>query len=169
MAFGKQAFSRFSTALVASSSESTALATRPISTGSPPIWKTIGIVVVAAFGRRDCGNSGQRDNRGYLPAYQIGGHRRILLQAALRPSILDRHVAAVDIADLAKALVKRRQAGCASSDDSAPRNSDHRHRRLLRPRRERPRRRRTAEQRDELAASDESCHLIPPAGRAREG
>ncbi len=26
-----------------------------------------------------------------------------------------------------------------------------------------------AEQRDELAASDESCHLIPPAGRATEG
>src|SRR4029077_12182409 len=28
---------------------------------------------------------------------------------------------------------------------------------------------RAAEQRDELAAFDESCHLIPPAGRAREG
>ena len=42
---------------------------------------------------------------------------------------------------------------------------DHRHRRLLRARRERPRGRRAAEQRDELAASDESCHLIPPAGR----
>ena len=38
---------------------------------------------------------------------------------------------------------------------------------LLRPRRERPRDRRAAEQRDELAASDESCHLIPPAGRLR--
>ncbi|HEX6614289.1 MAG TPA: hypothetical protein VF022_10530, partial [Rhodanobacteraceae bacterium] len=36
---------------------------------------------------------------------------------------------------------------------------------LLRPRRERSRGRRTAEQRDELAALDESCHLIPPAGR----
>ncbi len=29
-------------------------------------------------------------------------------------------------------------------------------------------RRRTAEQRDEVAASDESCHLIKPAGRARK-
>jgi hypothetical protein len=27
---------------------------------------------------------------------------------------------------------------------------------------------RAANQRDELAASDESCHLIPPAGRAIE-
>jgi hypothetical protein len=39
---------------------------------------------------------------------------------------------------------------------------------LLRARRERPRRR-AAEQRDELAAPDESCHVIPPAGRATEG
>ena len=46
----------------------------------------------------------------------------------------------------------------------------HRRRRLLlRPRRQRPRNRRTAEERDELAPSDERCHLIPPAGRAREG
>ena len=37
--------------------------------------------------------------------------------------------------------------------------------RLLRMRCERPRRRCTTEQRDELASSDESCHLIPPAGR----
>jgi hypothetical protein len=35
---------------------------------------------------------------------------------------------------------------------SGTKKSDHRHRRLLRPRRERPRRRRAAEQRDELAA-----------------
>ena len=53
------------------------------------------------------------------------------------------------------------------SSDRAVEKADHRHRRLLRARRERPRRRRTAEQRDELAASDESCHLIPPAGRLR--
>ena len=33
-----------------------------------------------------------------------------------------------------------------------PEKPDHRHRRLLRARRERPRRRRTSEQRDELAA-----------------
>ena len=44
--------------------------------------------------------------------------------------------------------------------------ADHRHCTLLRARRERPSRR-AAEQRDELAASDESCHLIPPAGRLR--
>jgi hypothetical protein len=39
------------------------------------------------------------------------------------------------------------------------------HSRLLRARRQRPRCCRAAKQRDELAASDESCHLIPPAGR----
>ena len=32
----------------------------------------------------------------------------------------------------------------------------------------RPRRCRAAEQREELASPDESCHLIPPAGRAKE-
>src|SRR5262249_38008247 len=39
---------------------------------------------------------------------------------------------------------------------------------LLRVRRQRPRRRGAAEKRDELAATDENCHLIPPAGRLRK-
>jgi hypothetical protein len=46
---------------------------------------------------------------------------------------------------------------------SAKQHADHRHRRLLRPRPEPPRNR-TAEQRDEVAASDGSYHLILPAG-----
>ena len=50
---------------------------------------------------------------------------------------------------------------------SAHKNSDHRGRWLLSARHRRPRDCRTAEQRDELAASDESRHLIPPAGRLR--
>jgi hypothetical protein len=41
---------------------------------------------------------------------------------------------------------------------------DHRHRGLLRARRERPRRC-AAEQRDEVATPEASCHLIPPARR----
>ena len=44
----------------------------------------------------------------------------------------------------------------------ATQKSNHRHRRLLRARRERPRRRRAAEQRDELAAS----HSITSSARA---
>src|SRR5262249_19604681 len=44
--------------------------------------------------------------------------------------------------------------------------SDHRQRRLLRPRRERPRRCRAAEQRDELAASQIELHFSPPPARA---
>ena len=39
----------------------------------------------------------------------------------------------------------------------------------LRARRERPCRRRAAQKRDEVAAPDAKCHLIPPAGRATEG
>jgi len=41
--------------------------------------------------------------------------------------------------------------------------------RLLRARRQRPRSRSPAEQRDELAASNSECHLIPPAERTTEG
>jgi hypothetical protein len=42
-------------------------------------------------------------------------------------------------------------------------NADASHALLLRARRERPRRR-AAEQRDEFAAPDASCHPIPPVG-----
>src|SRR5229473_46039 len=46
--------------------------------------------------------------------------------------------------------------------------ADHRHRRLLRPRRERPRRRRAAEEGDEIAPPNVICHPIFPAQSARE-
>ena len=59
-----------------------------------------------------------------------------------------------------RSLTNRQRSGIEEPDPGGPLRS-------LRPRRERPRRRRAAEQRDELAASDESCHLIPPAGRLR--
>jgi hypothetical protein len=39
----------------------------------------------------------------------------------------------------------------------------------MRARRERPGDCPAAEKRDELAAPDAKCHLIPPAGRATEG
>jgi hypothetical protein len=41
--------------------------------------------------------------------------------------------------------------------------ADHRHRRLLRARRERPRGSSAADERDGLAPPDAKCHLIPPA------
>ena len=83
--------------------------------------------------------------------------------------VLDRHVLTFNIASFAEAFAERGRIARRGIGRPGVDEPDHRHRRLLRARRDRPRRRRAAEQRDELAASDESCHLIPPAGRATEG
>src|SRR5262245_2479372 len=52
-----------------------------------------------------------------------------------------------------KAFAERGHNTCAALRHTGIHKSNHRHRRLLRPRRERPRRRRAAEQRDEIAPS----------------
>jgi hypothetical protein len=66
-----------------------------------------------------------------------------------RPAIFDRHVLALDEAAFAQAPAERGQSyGIIGRSDA--KKANHRHRRLLRPCRERPRRR-AAEQRDELA------------------
>jgi hypothetical protein len=72
------------------------------------------------------------------------------------PPVFDRHVLARDIAGLFQALTKAAQAIRDHLSRSVVEESDHRHRRLLRARRERPRGR-AAEQRDELAPS----HCLP--------
>src|SRR5215472_13554888 len=69
------------------------------------------------------------------------------------PLVFDRDVAALDIAGLTKALLKCRTfmgAGTPAREDA-----DHRHRRLLRARRQRPSRR-AAEKGDEDTAPDHS-------------
>ena len=143
------------------------LATTPSWTGSPAETKAIGIVVVAAFAASTLGVLPRKDH-GDPAANQFGRQRRQPTDLTLRPSVLDGHVLALDVADLIEALPKCSSNRCSLTGRPEVEEPDHRHRRLLRPRRERPRRRRAAEQRDELAASDESCHLIPPAGRARK-
>jgi ATP dependent DNA ligase domain len=83
----------------------------------------------------------------------------------LRPTVYDRHVLTFDEAGFAQASSEclhemrgiLRRPGAQIPD---------RRQLLLRARRERPRGRRAAKQRDELAAPDASCHLIPPAGRS---
>src|SRR5262249_39169765 len=76
--------------------------------------------------------------------------------------VLDRHILTVDIAGLAEAFeegscVARRGIAYPAVDEP-----NHRHRRLLRPRRERPRGRHAAEQRDELTPP----HSITSSARA---
>ena len=112
----------------------------------------------------------RRDNDIDLEPDELGRDLGEALAASLRPAILDRDGAALDPAEFAQSLHKSGDPFARGRRRARAQEPDGRQLpRLLRARRERPRRRRAAEQRDELAASDESCHLIPPAGRAREG
>ena len=138
------------------------LATRPSLTGSPPIVKTIGIVVVAALAASAAGVPPARRSR-----RPDGGPDR--------PP-----VPAVDRIDRPPSDIRSRRSGprrsrasfrplrnaatrCAAvAGRRAAEEPDHRHRRLLRARRERPRGRRAAEQRDELAP----LHSITSSARA---
>jgi hypothetical protein len=73
---------------------------------------------------------------------------------SFRPTIFDRHILALDVARFIQALPEgdhpRFGFGFRQSGSD---HADHRHRRLLRPRRERPRGRHAADERDELAPS----------------
>src|SRR5262249_51917605 len=81
--------------------------------------------------------------------------------SAVRPAIFDRQVVTLDIASLAQALEER--AHTVTVTRTAAYKPHHRHRRLLRARRERPSGR-AAEQRDELAALH---HSITSSARSR--
>src|SRR6516165_12025528 len=88
----------------------------------------------------------------HLTAYQIGCEVGQSVVLVLSPAILDRHILALDVAGFTKALAECGQKACTIDWRRTAKESDHRHRRLLRPRCERPRDRRAADQRDELAA-----------------
>ncbi len=79
----------------------------------------------------------------------------------LRPAELERHVLPFLITALSKALANCGYLLDPFSSRTGIEETDHWHRRLLRPRRERPRRR-TAEQRDEGAP----FHSITSSARA---
>src|SRR5262249_47449914 len=110
---------------------------------------------------RRCGFGGKwrcraldRNNHGHAAANQVGGLCWQSFETTLGPAIFDRHVAALDIAGFVETLPDGvKSAGFAVRAAEQP---DHRHRRLLRPRRHRPRRCRAAEQRDEVAPPDHS-------------
>src|SRR5262249_16787633 len=80
----------------------------------------------------------------------------------VRPAILDRDVFSFDESNVIETLPEGIDKVCEAGSLRASEKSDYRHRRLLRPRRERPRCRRTAEQRDEIATS----HSITSSARA---
>ena len=139
-------------------------------TGSPVTPNTIGIVAVAAFGR-ECARPATRYGDHPHPAvHEIGcqlGKSGVL---AFRPAEFQRHVLSFLITRLGEAFAKSGYLLGPLGGRAEIEKPDHRHRRLLRPRRKRPRRRRAAEQRDELAALSLD-HLVcgrKQAGRYRQ-
>ena len=98
-----------------------------------------------------------------LPANKIGRQPRQPVELVLGPAVFDRDVLAFDIPRVLQALAKSAQAIRETFRRYRAEETDHRHRRLLRPRRERPRRHRAAEQRNELPPSH---HSITSSARA---
>src|SRR5215831_18365881 len=92
-----------------------------------------------------------RSDHRHLTAYQIGCEAGQYIVLVLRPPILDRHIVALDVAGFANALPECGQIACTISKRRAAEESNHRHRWLLRARRERPYHRCAAEQRNECA------------------
>src|SRR5262249_43050268 len=82
-------------------------------------------------------------------------------QLTLGPAVLHCDIAALDVAGFVETLPDRVELA-GSFTVRAAEQANHRHRRLLRPRRERQRRCRAAEQRDERAA----VHSITSSARA---
>ena len=135
------------------------LATKPSWTGSPPSREHDRNRGGRRLGGQNRIAASGRGDHGHLAADQIGRKRRQSIVLVFRKPVFDRHVAAFDIAGFTQATAERiREVGPVISPQ-AGQEADHRHRRLLRARRERPRRRRTAEQRDELAPSSLD-HLV---------
>src|SRR5215510_10732919 len=106
-----------------------------------------------------------RSDHRHLTAYQIGCEVGQYVVLVLRPAILDHNISALDVAGFTKALPECGQIACTISKRRAAEESDHRHCRLLRARRERPRCCRAAEQRDELA----TVHSITSSARPERG
>src|SRR5262249_35359680 len=77
-----------------------------------------------------------------------------------RPTVFDRNVLPIDIAGFLQALTECGRHGLEAVSRAGVEKPDHRHRRLLRARRERPRHGRAAEARNELATSY-SDHFQP--------
>src|SRR5262249_55279341 len=91
------------------------------------------------------------DDHGHLPLRQIRRECRQPIELVLRPAKFDRDVVAVDEPGFLQAVAECRYPVNGIGSRGGIKETDDRHRRLLRPRR--PRRRRAAEKRDEHPAS----------------
>src|SRR5215831_7649358 len=120
--------------------------TKPALTGSPPNPNTIGMVAVARLAASAAGGR----QHAHSAAHEIGRHCRQKIVLAARPAELDRNVLALDEAALPQAATERLYQVLGILRRARAHEPDHRHRRLLRARRERPHRC-AAEHRDERA------------------
>src|SRR5215471_15415215 len=114
------------------------LATRPSLTGSSPTPNTIGIVVVG-FRSERCGSAGRGDDNAHTTMDQIVRQFRQSMVLTFRPTVLDRHIPALDKTGFTEASPKCGQPVCLFASERDAEKSNHRHRRLLRARHERPR------------------------------
>src|SRR5262249_8356631 len=131
------------------------LATRPNLIGSSAVVNTIGIVEVAAL---VASAAGVLVAAMTLAANQIGRQRGQSVILAFCPAILDRGVLPFDVASFLQPLAKRADERRKSPCRCTVEETDHRHRRLLRARREWPRRG-AAQKRDEVASLH--CLMFP--------
>src|SRR5262245_49656177 len=84
-------------------------------------------------------------------ADEVTHERRQAIVLAAEPMVLNDSVLAFNVAGFAEAFRERCRMASGAIERSTTDTADHRHRRLLRARRERPRDRPAAEERDELA------------------
>src|SRR5205823_12591543 len=102
--------------------------------------------------QRQCRWSGSRNNHVHLTADQLSRQCRQSVILLVGPEILDPDVPALDKAGFAEALPECCDHRLIAARRRAAEQTDHRHRRLLRTRRERRARDRATEQHDEFAA-----------------
>src|SRR5262249_6892207 len=119
-----------------------------ISAGPEDDWNCRG----CRLGRHCPWSAAGRRDHGHLTCNQISRHRRQSVIVALRPTIFDQDILTFDVAEFTEPFAERGDVVSIRVGPCATQQADHRHRWLLRARRERPRSRRAAEQRDELAA-----------------
>src|SRR5262249_4369275 len=114
-----------------------------------------------SFGRKRRRIANRSDN-GDATADEVGHERRQAVVLAGKPVVLDRHVLALDVARFAKAFTKRGCMAYGTIERSTAEKPHHRHRRLLRVRRQGPRRPRAAESSQQSPPSDGDCHTPLP-------
>jgi hypothetical protein len=127
------------------------LTTSPIAIGSSPAEKTIGMV--CGFGGLCRNGPAARNDDSNSAANQVGRQFREPIVVVVRRAKFDGDVAAFDVAGFPQALAECRPRQLGRLGRCSVEISDHRHRRLLRARRERPRCRAAAKQDDEIAPS----------------